>query len=237
MLTLELSPQQLHALLFPGCACTLDAERAHFIRRCPGNGASYTRVIPVDLIDALRPFITAEFFVLQEVNEDGLHYFVLWDKDDWEHSTERRIALRREFLERDVSHILQRAHAARQQRLTDTLFATKIFDRPKAEALARSLLSGSEESYAEKARKLTDMIRPIAANTNFSLYIPLTEIIKSVDARNVIPEERIHEIQSHEDTNPPRIEDPAGPRDSRVDEAGPNEAAPECEGTEAAREA
>jgi hypothetical protein len=183
-----ITPSILYSLLFPSCDVTLDDFKSHFIRRTYGNNLAIARVISLETAELLRPIITTDLFFLQTINEDGLHYCVLWEKTEWEHSVERRRTLREEFLQRDVSHLIARAHELRIHRIAHELVRSAIFPRDKAEALAKSITSRGEETYREKSQHLIDTLRgAFAADhaTNIIIYFPIEQIIKEIDHRNI----------------------------------------------------
>lgn len=192
-----LSPAHLHALIFRGCSCTLDAEHSHFIRRTPGNQIAYALVVSNETVELLADILTTELFFIQRINEDGLNYSVIWDKNEWEHSNERRKVLRAEFLMRDVDHLRKTAREQRLRMISDNLFRTALWPRDKCDALALSLTNGTEERYAERANALMETLKGAFATTNVTIYFPLEVILKSIDHRNI--------LQQQHDTNTPSV--------------------------------
>jgi hypothetical protein len=196
-----ITPSLLYSLLFPSCDTAIDDFKAHFIRRTTGNNLAIARIVSLDTAETLRPVITTDLFFLQTINEDGLHYCVLWEKTEWEHSVERRRTLREEFLQRDVSHLINRARELRIHRITHELVRSLIFPRDKAEALAKSITARGEDVYREKAQHLLDTLRG-AFTTDITVYFPIETIIKEIDHRN------IYEASLQEQSRPEAIDRP-----------------------------
>lgn len=206
-----MTSQILYEILFSSCACVADECKAHFIRRTLGNQTALAYVLLPAQADALRPFIIEEFFFLQEINEDGLHYFVLWQRDEWFHSNERRAVIRREFQQNDVAFLTKQARDIRIAKIVDALLATKVFNRDKSLAYAKALTAGTEAEYAAKALNLVRVLTPLI-DTKLNVYFPLSEILTAIDHRHVIPEETIKQLRIDESLPAPH--DPAleGPR-------------------------
>lgn len=187
----------LYEILFSSCACVADECKAHFIRRTPGNQTAFAYVLLPYQADTIRPLLIEEFFFLQEINEDGLHYFVLWQRDEWDHSNERRAVLRKEYQQNDIAFLTKTARDRRLEMIIANLSATGIFPKDKAVAYAKSLTSGTEESYAAKSQALVKVLTPLI-DKKLVVYFPLSEILKQIDHRHVIPEETIKSLAAQE---------------------------------------
>ncbi|NBW13880.1 MAG: hypothetical protein EBR82_38345 [Caulobacteraceae bacterium] len=183
-MSLELSPKQLHELLFRGCTCTLDAAHSHFIRRTAGNHLAYAIVVTPDTADSLSSILTSELFHIQTINEDNLHYCVIWDRTEWEHSAERRRLVRENFLATDIAHLTRRAEEIQFSQLYQAIMATKVFPADKSLALTKSLTSQGEDHYRQRAKHLHDMLLGVFIEQQ--IYFPIDIIIKSIDTRNLL---------------------------------------------------
>lgn len=220
-----MTPRILYELLFSSCACVADECKSHFIRRTAGNQQALAHVLLPQHIEVLRDFIVEELFHLQEINEDKLHYFVLWERTEWDHSNERRALIRKEYQQNDIAFILKTAQDIRLNKIIEALVATKIFNRDKALAYAKSLTSGTEETYAAKALNLVRALTPLI-DTKLTIYFPLSESIKQIDHRHVVPEETIRSLaqaESNFGANNPQPHEAAGRSGESVSAPRPQE--------------
>lgn len=181
---MNLTPDQLHLLLFPQCNVALDAIRSHFIRRTSYNLHAYAIPITNEIADGLKSLLDSGNFYLQTINADGLLYKVIWDRIDWEQSFERRMDARAAFLANDISSLRKRAEESRRDLIVDRLCKLQIFhkQRERAVALATRLVEGTEEQYFKAAGDAEAMLAVIA---KVSLYIPLDSVIKELDTRKI----------------------------------------------------
>lgn len=180
----KLNTYQLWGLLFPSCACHVDAERSNFIRRTPGNNLAHAIVTSNETADWVKTHCAGEHIHIQRIDEDGLNYSVVWDATDWNLSDERRKTLRANHLASDVSYILKKAEALRIELIGDSLSKAKLFTKQKAFEVAVAITSQGEEVYLTKSRQLNDALK--GAFNNINCYFPIEEVIKIVDTRGVV---------------------------------------------------
>jgi hypothetical protein len=180
----KIDSYQLWGLLFPSCACHVDAERSNFIRRTPGNNLAHAIVTTNETADWVKTHCAGEHIHLQRVDEDGLSYSVVWDATEWNLSDERRKTLRANHIASDVSYIRKKAEALRIELIGDALAKAKLFTKQKAFEVAVAITSQGEEVYLTKSRQLNDALK--GAFNNINCYFPIEEIIKIVDTRGVI---------------------------------------------------
>lgn len=193
---MNITPDQLHLLLFPQCNTALDEVRGHFIRRNSYNSRAYAIPVTPEIADGLKTLLDSGNFYLQTINADGLLYKVLWDRVDWEQSFERRMDARLAFLANDIASLRKRAEERRRDMIVDRLCKLQLFhkQRERAVALATRLLDGTEEQYYKAAGDAEVMLSVIA---KVSLYIPLDPIIKELDTRK-LHEAKASQVQSDE---------------------------------------
>jgi len=68
----KITAQELWGLLFPACACHVDAERSHFIRRTSGNNLAHAIVATNETAEWVKAHSASEHLHIQRINEDGL---------------------------------------------------------------------------------------------------------------------------------------------------------------------
>ena len=199
----KLNTYQLWGLLFPSCACNVDAERSNFIRRTAGNNLAHAIVTSNETADWVKTHCAGEHIHIQRVDEDGLSYSVVWDATDWNLSDERRKTLRASHFASDVSYILKKAEALRIELIGDALAKAKLFTRQKATEVAVAITSQGEEVYLTKSRQLNDALK--GAFNNINCYFPIEEVIKIVDTRGVIDK-----LNNHEQTTTEQVPEGSG---------------------------
>ena len=180
----KITAQELWGLLFPACACHVDAERSHFIRRTPGNNLAHAIVATNETAEWVKAHSASEHLHIQRINEDGLDYSVIWDSTEWNLSDERRRILRANHLASDVSYIRKKAEELRVEMISDALSRAKLFNRQKAFEVATAITSQGEEIYLNKSRQLNDALK--GAFNNINCYFPIEEVLKIVDTRNIL---------------------------------------------------
>ena len=180
----KITAQELWGLLFPACACHVDAERGHFIRRTPGNNLAHAIVATNETAEWVKAHSASEHLHIQRINEDGLDYSVIWDSTEWNLSDERRRILRANHLASDVSYIRKKAEELRVEMISDALSRAKLFNRQKAFEVATAITSQGEEIYLNKSRQLNDALK--GAFNNINCYFPIEEVLKIVDTRNIL---------------------------------------------------
>ena len=180
----KITAQELWGLLFPACACHVDAERSHFIRRTPGNNLAHAIVATNETAEWVKAHSASEHLHIQRINEDGLDYSVIWDSTEWNLSDERRRILRANHLASDVSYIRKKAEELRVEMISDALSRAKLFNRQKATEVAVAITSQGEEIYLNKSRQLNDALK--GAFNNINCYFPIEEVLKIVDTRNIL---------------------------------------------------
>ena len=177
-------PRELWGLLFPACACHVDAERGHFIRRTSGNNLAHAIVATNETAQWVKAHSASEHLHIQRINEDGLDYSVIWDSTEWNLSDERRRILRANHLASDVSYIRKKAEELRVEMISDALSRAKLFNRQKATEVAIAITSQGEEIYLNKSRQLNEALK--GAFNNINCYFPIEEVLKIVDTRNIL---------------------------------------------------
>lgn len=192
----QINSYQLWGLLFPACACYVDAERGHFIRRTPGNNLAHAIVASNETADWVKAHCAGEHIHIQRIEEDGHNYSVVWDATEWALSDERRRLLRANHIASDVSYIRKKAEDLRIELIGDALAKAKLFTRQKATEVAIAITSQGEEVYLNKSRQLNEALK--GAFSNINCYFPIEEVIKIVDTRGVI--ESLNNNQQHEQT-------------------------------------
>lgn len=180
----KITAQELWGLLFPACACHVDAERSHFIRRTPGNNLAHAIVTTNETAEWVKAHSASEHFHIQRIDEDGLSYSVIWDATEWNLSDERRRILRANHLASDVSYIRKKAEELRVEMISDALSKAKLFNRQKATEVAAAITSQGEEIYLNKSRQLNEALK--GAFNNINCYFPIEEVLKIVDTRNIL---------------------------------------------------
>lgn len=180
----KITAQELWGLLFPACACHVDAERSHFIRRTPGNNLAHAIVATNETAEWVKAHSASEHLHIQRINEDGLDYSVIWDSTEWNLSDERRRILRANHLASDVSYIRKKAEELRVEMISDALSRAKLFNRQKATEVAVAITSQGEEIYLNKSRQLNEALK--GAFNNINCYFPIEEVLKIVDTRNIL---------------------------------------------------
>jgi len=180
----KITAQELWGLLFPACACHVDAERSHFIRRTPGNNLAHAIVATNETAEWVKAHSASEHLHIQRINEDGLDYSVIWDSTEWNLSDERRRILRANHLASDVSYIRKKAEELRVEMISDALSRAKLFNRQKAFEVATAITSQGEEIYLNKSRQLNEALK--GAFNNINCYFPIEEVLKIVDTRNIL---------------------------------------------------
>ena len=191
----KITAQELWGLLFPACACHVDAERSHFIRRTPGNNLAHAIVATNETAEWVKAHSASEHLHIQRINEDGLDYSVIWDSTEWNLSDERRRILRANHLASDVSYIRKKAEELRVEMISDALSRAKLFNKQKAFEVATAITSQGEEIYLNKSRQLNDALK--GAFNNINCYFPIEEVLKIVDTRNILN----YEQKSTEENN------------------------------------
>ena len=213
---------QLWGLLFPACACHVDTERGHFIRRTPGNNLAHAIVATNETAEWVKAHCAGEHIHIQRVIEDGLDYSVIWETTEWNLSDERRKTLRASHLASDVSYIRKKAEELRIEMIADALAKAKLFNKQKAFEVAAAITAQGEEVYLNKSRQLNDALK--GAFNNINCYFPIEEIIKIVDTRGII--EKLNQQPQDEQTTPeqvsegssaPQEEDGRGHEEERLD--------------------
>lgn len=192
----QINSYQLWGLLFPACACHVDAERGHFIRRTPGNNLAHAIVASNETAEWVKAHCASEHIHIQRIEEDGHNYSVVWDATEWALSDERRRLLRANHIASDVSYIRKKAEDLRIELIGDSLSRAKLFTRQKATEVAIAITSRGEEVYLNKSRQLNEALK--GAFSNINCYFPIEEVIKIVDTRGVI--ESLNNNQQHEQT-------------------------------------
>ena len=180
----KITAQELWGLLFPACACHVDAERSHFIRRTSGNNLAHAIVATNETAEWVKAHSASEHLHIQRINEDGLDYSVIWDSTEWNLSDERRRILRANHLASDVSYIRKKAEELRVEMISDALSRAKLFNRQKATEVATAITSQGEEIYLNKSRQLNEALK--GAFNNINCYFPIEEVLKIVDTRNIL---------------------------------------------------
>jgi hypothetical protein len=176
--------EELWGLLFPACACHVDAERSHFIRRTSGNNLAHAIVATNETAEWVKAHSASEHLHIQRINEDGLDYSVIWDSTEWNLSDERRRILRANHLASDVSYIRKKAEELRVEMISDDLSKAKLFNKQKAFEVATAITSQGEEIYLNKSRQLNEALK--GAFNNINCYFPIEEVLKIVDTRNIL---------------------------------------------------
>jgi hypothetical protein len=180
----RLRAKDLWRLLFPSCACHVDVERSHFIRRTPGNNLAHAIVATNETAAWVKAHSASEYLHIQRINEDGLDYSVIWDSTEWSLSDERRRILRADHLASDISYIRKKAEELRVEMISDALSRAKLFNRQKATEVAVAITSQGEEIYLNKSRQLNDALK--GAFNNINCYFPIEEVLKIVDTRGIL---------------------------------------------------
>ena len=176
--------EELWGLLFPACSCHVDKERSHFIRRTPGNNLVHAIVSTNETAAWVKACCGSEHIHIQNIDEDGLSYSVIWDATEWSLSDERRRILRAGHLASDVSYIRKKAEELRVEMIADALSKAKLFNKQKAFEVAAAITSQGEEIYLNKSRQLNDALK--GAFNNINCYFPIEEVLQIVDTRGVL---------------------------------------------------
>lgn len=192
----QIQNEELWGLLFPACSCHVDKERSHFIRRTPGNNLAHAIVTTNQTAAWVKACCGSEHIHIQNIDEDGLSYSVIWDATDWSLSDERRRILRAGHLASDISYLRKKAEELRVEMIADALSKAKLFNKQKAFEVAAAITSQGEEIYLNKSRQLNDALK--GAFNNINCYFPIEEVLKIVDTRNVLnyeqePTEKVHQ--------------------------------------------
>lgn len=180
----KITSEELWGLLFPACACHLDTERSHFIRRSPGNNLAHAIVCTHEVAEFVRKTCSSERVHIQRIDEDGLSYCVVWDATEWSLSDERRRVARAAHFASDVSYLQKKASDLRVEMIADNLSKAKIFTKQKAFDVAVAITSQGEEVYLNKSRQLNEALR--GAFQNINVYFPIEEVLRIVDTRNIL---------------------------------------------------
>ena len=176
--------EELWGLLFPACSCHVDKERSHFIRRTPGNNLVHAIVSTNETAAWVKACCGSEHIHIQNIDEDGLSYSVIWDATEWSLSDERRRILRAGHLASDVSYLRKKAEALRVEMIADALSKAKLFSKQKAFEVAAAITSQGEEIYLNKSKQLNDALK--GAFNNINCYFPIEEVLQIVDTRGVL---------------------------------------------------
>ena len=182
--TTQIQSEELWGLLFPACSCHVDKERGHFIRRTPGNNLAHAIVVTNQTAAWVKACCGSEHIHIQNIDEDGLSYSVIWDATEWSLSDERRRILRAGHLASDVSYLRKKAEELRIEMVADSLSKAKLFTKQKAFEVAAAITSQGEEVYLNKSRQLNDALK--GAFNNINVYFPIEEVLKIVDTRGVL---------------------------------------------------
>ena len=180
----QIQSEELWGLLFPACSCHVDKERSHFIRRTPGNNLAHAIVVTNQTAAWVKACCGSEHIHIQNVDEDGLSYSVIWDATEWSLSDERRRILRAGHLASDVSYLRKKAEELRIEMVADSLSKAKLFTKQKAFEVAAAITSQGEEVYLNKSRQLNDALK--GAFNNINVYFPIEEVLRIVDTRNTL---------------------------------------------------
>lgn len=182
--TTQIQSEELWGLLFPACSCHVDKERGHFIRRTPGNNLAHAIVVTNQTAAWVKACCGSEHIHIQNIDEDGLSYSVIWDATEWSLSDERRRILRAGHLASDVSYLRKKAEELRIEMVADSLSKAKLFTKQKAFEVAAAITSQGEEVYLNKSRQLNDALK--GAFNNINVYFPIEEVLQIVDTRGVL---------------------------------------------------
>lgn len=180
----QIQNEELWGLLFPACSCHVDKERSHFIRRTPGNNLVHAIVSTNETAAWVKACCGSEHIHIQNIDEDGLSYSVIWDATEWSLSDERRRILRAGHLASDISYLRKKAEALRIEMIADALSKAKLFNKQKAFEVAAAITSQGEEVYLNKSKQLNDALK--GAFNNINCYFPIEEVLKIVDTRGVL---------------------------------------------------
>ena len=195
----QIQNEELWGLLFPACSCHVDKERSHFIRRTPGNNLAHAIVTTNQTAAWVKACCGSEHIHIQNIDEDGLSYSVIWDATDWSLSDERRRILRAGHLASDISYIRKKAEELRVEMIADALSKAKLFNKQKAFEVAAAITSQGEEIYLNKSRQLNDALK--GAFNNINCYFPIEEVLKIVDTRGVL-EQLNNQSDNHNEQKP-----------------------------------
>lgn len=195
----QIQNEELWGLLFPACSCHVDKERSHFIRRTPGNNLAHAIVTTNQTAAWVKACCGSEHIHIQNIDEDGLSYSVIWDATDWSLSDERRRILRAGHLASDISYIRKKAEELRVEMIADALSKAKLFNKQKAFEVAAAITSQGEEVYLNKSRQLNDALK--GAFNNINCYFPIEEVLKIVDTRGVL-EQLNNQSDNHNEQKP-----------------------------------
>lgn len=192
--TTQIQSEELWGLLFPACSCHVDKERSHFIRRTPGNNLAHAIVVTNETAAWVKARCGSEHIHIQNIDEDGLSYSVIWDSTEWSLSDERRRILRAGHLASDVSYLHKKAEELRIEMVADSLSKAKLFTKQKAFEVAAAITSQGEEVYLNKSRQLNEALK--GAFNNINVYFPIEEVLKIVDTRGIL--ESLNQPQENE---------------------------------------
>lgn len=196
----QIQNEELWGLLFPACSCHVDKERSHFIRRTPGNNLAHAIVTTNQTAAWVKACCGSEHIHIQNIDEDGLSYSVIWDATDWSLSDERRRILRAGHLASDISYIRKKAEELRVEMIADALSKAKLFNKQKAFEVAAAITSQGEEVYLNKSRQLNDALK--GAFNNINCYFPIEEVLKIVDTRGVLESLNQQDQQPQDEQKP-----------------------------------
>jgi hypothetical protein len=129
----KITSEELWDYSSPLALVDLDAERSHFIRRCPGNNLAHAIVCTHEVAEFVRKTCSSERIHVQRIDEDGLSYCVVWDSTEWSLSDERRRVARAAHFASDVSYLQKKAAELRVDMIADNL--SKAEDLSQAESL------------------------------------------------------------------------------------------------------
>lgn len=192
--TTQIQSEELWGLLFPACSCHVDKERSHFIRRTPGNNLAHAIVVTNETAAWVKACCGSEHIHIQNIDEDGLSYSVIWDSTEWSLSDERRRILRAGHLASDISYLRKKAEELRIEMVADSLSKAKLFTKQKAFEVAAAITSQGEEVYLNKSRQLNEALK--GAFNNINVYFPIEEVLKIVDTRGIL--ESLNQPQENE---------------------------------------
>jgi hypothetical protein len=211
----KLNSYQLWGLLFPACACHVDAERGHFIRRTPGNNLAHAVVATNETAEWVKAHCAGEHIHIQRIDEDGFSYSIIWDATEWNLSDERRRILRANHFASDISYIRKKAEELRVELIGDALAKAKLFTRQKATEVAIAITSQGEEVYLNKSRQLNDALK--GAFNNINCYFPIEEVLKIVDTRNILTYEQSPTTEDNQRSPAPEEQDGQSHQEERLD--------------------
>jgi hypothetical protein len=211
----SITSEALWGLLFPACACHVDTERGHFIRRTAGNNLAHAIVATNETAEWVKAHCAGEHIHLQRIDEDGLSYSVIWDSTEWNLSDERRRTLRANHLASDISFLHKKAQELRIEMIADALSKAKLFNKQKAFEVAAAITSQGEEVYLNKSRQLNDALK--GAFNNINCYFPIEEVLRIVDTRNILTYEQSPTTEDNQRITALEEESGRGHEEERLD--------------------